>query len=296
MMWATLLAVVLTAVQAGAQTPADRESPAAELAAARALYAAASYEEALERLARVGSAPTLQDQVDTYRALCLLALGRTRESEQAVESLLLRNPRYALDERDVSPRLVIVYRAVRARLLPTAARTLYATARASFDAGQFGVAVTQFREVLDLLDADAAADSSIGDLRVLAEGFLRQAEARRAGAAGASAQNRGGFEDASGGPVYSVLDRDVIGAVEVSRPVPVMQTPRGSRAGVYQGLVEVVIDERGRVESAEMRKSISPAFDLEILAAAREWRFEPATRNGRSVKYRRSYEIIGHTR
>jgi TonB family protein len=291
-MISALLLLLALAVMPGGQSAApDRDVAAAELAAARALYAAASYEEALDRLARVGTHATFADQVDTYRALCLLALGRTRESERVVETLLLRNPRFVPDEREVSPRLVQVFRAVRARLLPVQARTLYTAGRASFDAGKYAVAVSQFREVLELLEHNAAPDSSVSDLRVLTEGFLRQAEVRSGLGPKPAAR-----ADGSGGPVYSVLDRDVIGAVETSRPVPIMDTPRGLKPYLYQGLVEIVIDERGRVESAEMRRSIAAGFDEQIVEATKEWRFQPATRNGQPVKYRRFYEIIGHTR
>jgi len=59
---------------------------------------------------------------------------------------------------------------------------------------------------------------------------------------------------------------------------------------------DVVIDEAGRVESATIRRSISAPFDAELLASTEKWRFQPATRNGQPVKYRRSYEVIGHSR
>jgi hypothetical protein len=76
-MLVSLLALVLAFAQAPVQTP-DRDANA-ELAAARQLYANASYEEALERLGRVNPPPALADQVDTYRALCLWRLA-DRES------------------------------------------------------------------------------------------------------------------------------------------------------------------------------------------------------------------------
>jgi TonB family protein len=65
---------------------------------------------------------------------------------------------------------------------------------------------------------------------------------------------------------------------------------------LYQGLVEIVIDEQGRVESACMRQPISATFDAEVLAYTDKWRFQPASKAGVAVKYRRSYEIIGHSR
>src|SRR5689334_18751572 len=80
LMLSTFLVLALSLLQSPAQA-----DPAAELAAARQLYANAAYEEALDKLSRAGSSAALADQVDTYRALCLLALGKSRESEQVLE-------------------------------------------------------------------------------------------------------------------------------------------------------------------------------------------------------------------
>ena len=97
-------------------------------------------------------------------------------------------------------------------------------------------------------------------------------------------------------PVYSSADREVVAPVEIRRQVPLWEPPPGTPQGTYQGLVEVVINERGRVESATIRKSVAPAYDVALLAATEEWRFQPATREGLPVKYRRAYEVIVHSR
>ena len=292
-MLVSLLVLVLAFAQAPVQTP-DRDANA-ELAAARQLYANASYEEALERLGRVNPPPALADQVDTYRALCLLALGRSRESEQIIERVLMRNPKYTLDEADVSPRLVIVFRAVRARLLPVTARNLYTLARASYEAKQYDTAARQFREVVDLLAAEPNPDTGVADLRMLAEGFLRQINALGSTADGGTRETGAG-DVSTTGIIYSILDRDVIAPVEISRPVPIMDAAPGGKPGTYQGLVEIVIGETGRVVQVAIRKSIHPSFDAEIIASTGYWRFQPATKNGKPVKFRRAYEIIGHSR
>ena len=288
-----LLALVLAIVQAPVQTPAGDAN--AELAAARQLYANAAYDEALERLARVNPPPGLADQVDTYRALCLLALGRSRESEQIIERVLTRNPKYTLDEAEVSPRLVIVFRAVRARLLPVTARNLYSLGRASYEAKKFDVAARQFREVVDLLASEPNPEPGVADLRMLAEGFLKQIDAATAESSNAT-REIGAGDVSTTGIIYSILDRDVIAPVEISRPVPIMDSPPGGKPGTYQGLVEIVIGETGRVMQVAIRKSIHPSFDADIIAATGYWRFQPATKNGKPVKYRRAYEIIGHSR
>jgi len=290
MITSVVLGLWLLAVQ-------DRQvaDPTAELAAARSLYAAAAYEDALEKLSRIGG-ENVRDQVDTYKALCLLALGRTRESEKVIEQILTRNPQYLPDEKEVSPRLVAAYRTVRARLLPTAARNMYAAARASYDEKKYELAAAQLRELLTLLNSEEP-DTMLADLKLLAEDYLRLAESTSETPTPPNVAilciSR---VTVPKGPIYSSLDKTAIAPVEISRPVPIWEAPRGTAPGLYQGVVEIVIDEQGRVESACVRQSIAQAFDAEVLAYTDKWRFQPASKGGVPVKYRRSYEVIGHSR
>ncbi len=291
MVTTVVLAFVLLTIQ-------DRAvDPAAELAAARTLYASAAYEKALERLARAAQGQGLIDEVDTYRALCLLGLGRTSESEHALEEILARNPRYALDESAVSPRLVDLYRAARARVLPEAARNLYSAARASFDDKKYDVAVAQLRELQALISPANVPESAVGlaDLRVLSEGFLKLAESLLDPVAPAPPVS-GAAPPAKTEIVYSILNREVSAPVEITRPVPRLKTPPGEPQGLYQGLVEVVINAEGRVESAVIKRSIAPAYDADLLAATAQWKFQPATLDGAAVRYRRAYEVIVYSR
>jgi len=271
------------------QTAAD---PAAELAAVRTLYSAANFDEALSRLSKAKLPPPLQDQADTYKALCLLALGRAREADQTIEQLVRRSPAYLPDEKDVSPKLVQVFRTVRARVLPDLARSLYTTARASYDRREYELASRQLRDLLTVIGN--ANEGNLGEVKILAEGFLRLSDTNR------PSPTPGGMSIGSAadvkGPVYSILDRDVVAPVEITRVVPTMITPRGTQPYLYQGLIEVIIDENGRVEVATVRRTIGREFDVELLAAASKWRFQPATRSAKPVKYRRAYEIIGHSR
>ena len=288
-MMIVLLAVSILSVQ---DRPVD---PAAELAAVRALYSSASFDEALNRLSRVKLPAPLLDQADTYRALCLLALGRSREAEQVVEQLVRRSPAYLPDEADFSPKLVQVFRGVRTRVLPDMARTLYSNARASYDRKDYELASRQLRDLLTVIGT--TADGGLGDLKLLAEGFLKLSDAARPSTAGSStAAPAISASTTRKTPGYSILDRDVVGPVEITRPVPTWMTPKGAAPRLYQGLIEVIIDENGRVEIATVRRAIDPAFDAQLLAAASKWRFQPATRAAKPVKYRRAYEIIGHSR
>jgi TonB family protein len=60
---------------------------------------------------------------------------------------------------------------------------------------------------------------------------------------------------------------------------------------VYRGLLELVIDEHGNVKSATLRQPIAEHYDEQLLAAAKNWKYRPAKRNGIPVEYRTFLEI-----
>ena len=73
---------------------------------------------------------------------------------------------------------------------------------------------------------------------------------------------------------------------EMPRLTPAIKTQAKDR-----GAIEVVIDELGRVAFAAVRASVHPMFDAELLSAARDWRYQPATMAGKAVKYRKMIQI-----
>src|SRR5581483_4170314 len=79
------LALLLTA-RGGFAQQADT------LTAARDLYSAAAYEDALAMLDHLatsnGQVPTERFAINQYRAFCLLALGRTSDAEHAIEAVV----------------------------------------------------------------------------------------------------------------------------------------------------------------------------------------------------------------
>ena len=58
-----------------------------------------------------------------------------------------------------------------------------------------------------------------------------------------------------------------------------------------RGLLEIVIDEQGRVTGITLRKSMHPMYDAQLMAAARDWRYRPAVVAGVPVKFRKLIEI-----
>ena len=272
-----------------------------DLAAARALYATGDYETALTKLDAARSDATA-DEVDQYRALCLLALGRNSETELALRELVDRRPHYRMSEDDVSPRLVAMFHAIRKQLLPGIVKAMYATSKRAFEEKRHAEAASGLRDTLDLLaDPDVAgAAESMDDLKLLAEGFLRLADvevanAKAAEAATAAARAREAAAQPAAPPVptvYSDHDSGVTPPVAIDRTLPSWRPSNplvASRA--YQGHLRVVIDETGQVESATLLRPFLPGFDTDVVAAAKKWRFRPATLTGVPVKFVRIFTI-----
>ena len=58
-----------------------------------------------------------------------------------------------------------------------------------------------------------------------------------------------------------------------------------------RGMLELVIDEKGRVINLELKVRLHPMFDSMLLQAAKDWRYKPATLDGRPVRYRKLVQI-----
>jgi tetratricopeptide (TPR) repeat protein len=298
MRWPILAALFVTFSPATpiAQTDFDRaiQDP---LVRVRGLYGAAEYEEALASLPAMPQ-PGQEDDVDRYRMLCLLALGRMGEAEQAAERALVRNPGFAVLPREVSPRVVDFVREVRQRVLPMRAESLYARARADFDERRYVEAASRFTLVLDLLsEPDVASIGKLADLRIVAEEFQRLSyerlpEGTRSSLVGAT----DAVEMVELDRLYTRLSPNVKPPLELSRPMPVWSPPRGEEWRRVRGVIEVTVDKQGRVEDAQMLERLAPFYDPVLVAAARKWTFRPATLFGHPVRYRHLIEVrVGPT-
>ena len=268
--------------------------PSENFVAAKGLYASGAYEEALSRLS---SAP-VDDTAEAhqYRALCLLALGRMSEVQSSLESIVNRAPFFRMTEEEVSPRLVTMFRDVRKRQLPSAAKALYAAGKASFDEKAYSRAASQLKDLITLFGDEDLADeaATLADVKMLAEGFLKLADMELtaiAAAEAAAAAAAAAPPVVAGARIYSDVDKDVRPPVEISQTLPAWTPPPGvSDLQEFRGALRVLIDEQGRVESASIVQSIAPTYDPALLTATKSWKFQPAQRNGEAVKY---HKVIG---
>jgi len=312
--WANLVACGLVALVT--LTAASRALADDQLAAARDLYASAAYEEALAALNRLrasGVAPADALGLEQYRAFCLLALGRNADAQAAIEAVVAADPLYHPSEADVSPRVRTAFSEVRRRLLPSIIPQQYAQAKAAFDRKDYGTATAGFTQVLSALAdpdvAQAAGQPPLSDLRTLATGF-QELSAKAAAppppppppplAAPAPAPVPATASIPPPPPrVYTGTDSNAVPPVVVRQDLPSFSgrfpaTFTGSLSrlsGTSMGSLEIVIDERGLVESATMRASVSQAYDKAALNAVQTWRYKPATVDGMPVKFRKVIQI-----
>lgn len=287
---ATLTLATCLAAPLGAQ-----ESP---LAAARELYASARYDEALAMLngLRPAEPSNLNDvkSIEQYRSLCLLALGRGTEAESAIAAVVTVDPLYQPNDTDASPRVRAAFTEVRQRLLPGIAGLKYAAAKAAFDRKEFASAEQQFRHVMALID-DPEMGGRLSDMRTLAGGFL---ELSAAGAAPPPEPKQAEPAPQPVAPppgpsplrIYVAEDAGVTPPIAIKQEFP--RVPAGVMAQVRdRGLLEIIIDERGRAAALTVRTSMHPVYDTLLMAAAREWRFQPATHDGRPVRFRKLIQV-----
>lgn len=271
---------------------AAQQSP---LAAARDLYASARYDEALlvlNGLRPRENGPAELKAIEQYRSLCLLALGRAGEAEAAIAAVVAADPMYLPSESEASPRVRSAFSEVRQRQLPEIARARYLTAKASYDRKDFASAERQFADLLTLID-DPDMSGRLGDMRVLVSGFLDLAVAANTPPPPPKKEEPAPASPAplhSAGHIFSAEDAEVVPPVPNRQEVP--SVPTAIKAQIRdKGLLEVIIDEQGRVIGLDMRVRLHPIFDSQLLAAAKDWRYRPAMLRGKPVRYRKLVQI-----
>jgi hypothetical protein len=260
------------------------------LASAKSLYESASYEAALSELSSIETTE-LVDVVDTYRALCLLGLGRVRDAEQALSAIVMRRPLLVLSDADYSPRVVALFREVRKKAIPGAARQLYSQAKSEFEAKKYAEAAAGFKQTLQVIaDADPESQTTtLGDLKELADGFLVLAEVKAAAIAPPPpAEAAPAAVAAKVSPAfYSLADKDVTPPVVLTQAFPPWSLATNMPLRALSGTLELLIDETGAVESATMAEPVWPPYDIELIKRAKKWRYEPALKDGTPVKFKR---------
>jgi TonB family protein len=267
------------------------------LAAARDLYASAQYDEALGVLDRLsdGSLPNeARQSIDLYRSLCLLAVGRRDDADRAIEAIIARDPLYRPDA-DLPPRTRAAFSDVKKRVLPDVVQQRYDEAKGTFERGEFESAAAAFQRVIDALNdpdiSDAAAQPPLADLRTLAAGFhslsLKSIPPPPPPPAPEPPPPAPEPEPPVNLPprIYTGEEAGVRPPVTITQELP--RYPGIVPFGGIKGVVEIVIDENGSVESAAMVTPVTNAYDKQVHGAANKWQYQPARVQGVAVKFRK---------
>ena len=278
----TLAALLIVAPAASAQ---DALGPV------RDLYASAAYEEALTALGRMTpDAPASELEIDRYRVLCLMALGRGTEADTVIESMVAADPLYQPSATDASPRVRTAFTTVRQRVLPNVARSLYLAAKSAYDRKAYPDAIKALEKTVLVIDTiDAPVRNELTDLRVLASGFL---DLSRAAAAPPAAPAPAAVKAEIAAPVVTAAlpDTPLVVLKQNLPPMPFSITALGN--GEYRGVLELVIDDRGNVTDARIVQSVHAIYDPILLQAARGWKYEPPRLAGKPSVSVKRVEIV----
>jgi hypothetical protein len=264
----------------------------------KSLYASAAYEDALSMVSRMqltGRKP----EFEQYRVFCLVALGRTAEAEKVIASVVVENPSFVPDAKETSPRIQEMFLRVRREMVPEIAQRMYLDARAALNRKDTDAAAAQFATLIQLIDSAAERDADgergtegaepmLSELRLLAAGFLDLSRALPTVKAEVEAE----------APKPAVRARAVGAAPELTAPVPVKQDlplwvpPDQASRREFRGAIRVFISEVGRVTGAELSVRVHPAYDRQLLVAARTWEYQPALKNGAPVASEKVIEVV----
>jgi TonB family protein len=283
---------------------------------AKSLYLEAAYEDALAVLDSSTTLTTADGHL--YRALCLLALGRSAEADAAIARSIEVDPQATATAtlKDLSPRVAAVVAETRKRVLPDVAKRRVSEGRLLFQQGDKVGAAAQFTGAVRVLDDPVlAGQNELQDLKMLASGFLDLIRAQTpppaqvqtpppaqtqapasATAPGAKPSVAPGAPPPATPPVAAAREPEpasspAAGAAPVlTRPIPISQVmpiwrppDANTLRQALKGSVLLSIDPTGRVVSAVMQQVVHPAYDRLLLAAARSWRYQPATRDGQPI-------------
>lgn len=247
------------------------------LSAARTLYAAAQYDEALGAFDAMKSRDVLTPEaavaVEQGRALCLLALGRQPAAQAAIAALVDLDPFYLPGEDDTAPKIRTAFREGRRTALPDALGRLYSRAKSAYDSRNLPDAAAGFSRVLALLDdPDLALDAGPrASMRQMAQGFL-------------------GFTR-SASPLFDAAAPHVTVPQPLRTGIDVPDRVRPA-AAAKSVEVDVVLTTQGTVESAAVRDADADGLAPQVVRAVLDWRYSPALRDGVPVRYRMVVQVV----
>jgi len=190
----------------------------------------------------------------------------------AFDALVMSNPLYEPRTSDLSPEALAAFRTSQKLMLPMVAQRDYDQAKAALAAGDPDRALSLARQAMAIIDRRVAETPP--QLRDQLLTLVAQATDA------AAALNE---------IVYTDADPDVVPPRQLTR-----QMPNTSPIGVPPhrvGWLDMIIGRDGTVEHVKLNTPLNRHHERMIVSPAKAWRFRPATRNGRPVRYRITLKV-----
>lgn len=198
----------------------------------------------------------------------LLASERAEDAQRAFDAIILANPLYQLDAARSTPEAVAALEASRRDILPALARRDYMNARTALDAGDYDRALSEGGRIATML-ADYDRDAAFAGLHSAVQQLLARAAAMKA------------REDER---IYTEADQGVTPPAPLSRQLPAA-LPFGITSQTV-GTLEMLISREGEVETVKLHTPLNRYHERMIVSAAKAWRYRPASKDGRPVRFR----------
>jgi hypothetical protein len=193
---------------------------------------------------------------------------RAEDAQRLYDRIVLSDPLFTLSPDRATPEAVAALRDSKRVLVPHIARRDYERARAAFDAGMYeqaAIDATRVSRMLGELDA-GVAPPGLGEANRQLLVRIESARAR---------------EDLR---IYTEADAGVTPPEALSRQLP-LAPPIGVAKGQI-GTLEMVISRAGQVEAIKLHTPLNRYHERMIVSAAKAWRYRPALKDGRPVRYR----------
>ena len=201
------------------------------------------------------------------RASALLASGKSADATIAFDSIVMRDPGRRANPDRLTPEATEALRRSKQTLVPTLARSHLDAGRAALDLGDFSLAITESERALRLLE-DPDLGNAADALKPAALELLTTAS---------------GAKRADEETVYTIDDSDVTPPRPVGRQLPATAPPSTPATAI--GRLEILVSRTGAVERVTLHTPSNAYQERMIVSAAKAWRYKPAQRNGRPVRY-----------
>jgi hypothetical protein len=202
------------------------------------------------------------------RALDLLTEGKTEEAQLAFDAIVMGNPQFRFDAAARSnPAAVAALQTSRRALLPPIMGRDLQAARLALEGGDYGRALKEGARLTAMLDDPVLGveDAELRDGVELLLGLATAAKTRD--------EQR----------VYTSSDEGISPPTPLGRQLPAA-VPIGVSKSLL-GTLEILVNRDGSVEAVRLHTPANRYYDRMIVSAAKAWRYNPALRNGKPVRF-----------